>query len=420
MGNMMKIKSAFVAPKVSPEKLRLLEKHLFAENIQRSKLFAKIVIFFEAILILMNVSSSFTQNQTLFEWNIYLVLYFVLLSMAGSMLAYMQWFEMKATYTDQQYKLFRMGLLSFVSCFLVWGSVVSLVDQKDYGHVMAFAVNFMCVSVLFRASNRTILSMYLLPILVLMVGLPIFQPSSAIVMGHYINLSVFLFFCWLASRMLYKSDSNNFFNKLLLTEINQRLASQIEENEKMNVELENANVRLKEMTVTDELTGISNRRGFHEFLKDTLAKSLDKQKLSIMMIDIDAFKSFNDYYGHLEGDRVIKIVAETIQNALPASGSITARFGGEEFVIALFDTDDHVAFQLAEQIRKGIILKEITHESSPVIKQVTISIGISSGFVDRMEDVLQLVKNADGALYQAKFNGRNRVEYDKLQLGPTT
>ncbi|PMC38661.1 hypothetical protein CJ195_09420 [Bacillus sp. UMB0899] len=406
----MKYKFAFVSPKVSLEKKQLLEKHLFNENLQRCKLFASIVILFESILILMNLSSMF-QSQGEIVINPYLMLYCLLLIMSSFMLLYIRLFEKRTSYTKAQYKRFKVGLLSFVNFFLVWGSVVTLIDQKEYGHVMAFAVNFMCVSILFHASNRTILLLYILPISVLLIGLPFFQSSDAILTGHYINLSVFLFFCWLASRMLYISQSTNFFNKLLLTETNSNLALKIEENEKINQQLAKANEQLKEMTIIDELTNIPNRRGFQQYIQESLTYSNGKRKLSIIMIDIDAFKLFNDNYGHLEGDKIIKSVAQMIQNhVIDSSFSISARFGGEEFVIAVFDRNDLEIDKLAEDIRIAIYAAEIPHEYSPVTNHVTISVGIATDYVKNENDIPQLLEHADHALYRSKSNGKNRVE----------
>ncbi|WP_462408571.1 GGDEF domain-containing protein [Neobacillus sp. Marseille-QA0830] len=402
----MKIKFPFAIPKVSRDKQLLLEKHLFTENLKRCKLFAGIVILFEMILILMNVLA----NQGRWVLNIYLVLYCVLLVMSALMLHYIRRFEKGDSSSERQYRRFHFGVLSFVSFFLVWGAAVTLADQKSYGHVMAFAVNFMCVSVLFHASNRTILTVYLPSILLLLMGLPFFQESNAILMGHYINLSVFLFFCWLASRMLYISNATNFFNKLLLTETNQNLAAKNQEIEKMNWELAVANEQLKQMAVLDELTKIPNRRGFQQYIQETLTLSQTKRKLSILMLDIDAFKLFNDNYGHLEGDKSIERVAQAIQVCMKASGSMTARYGGEEFVIAVFDMASEDIDRLAEKIRSTIFEMEIPHEYSPFANRVTVSIGFATGEVQNMDETGELIEMADRALYQSKSKGRNRVE----------
>lgn len=322
----MKIKRSFLTPDIPREKKVLLEEYLFKENIQRCKLFASIVILFEAILLGMNMAETYATKQILVDGNTYFILYITLVIMASTMLLLIRWFERQVS----RNKWAKPVLLSLVSLFLVWGAIVTLVDQKEYGHVMAFVVNFMCVSILFHATNKIMLAIYTPAILVLGIGLPIVQPSSTIVMGHFINLTVFLFFCWLASRMLYRSYATNYISELLLKESNNSLAEKIKENEKMND-------KLKELSMLDELTGISNRRGFYQYIESALAHSPQERPLSILMIDIDAFKPYNDHYGHLQGDQVIQAVGQVLTRVVDAPSSIAARFGGEEFIVALFD-----------------------------------------------------------------------------------
>ncbi|WP_052352863.1 GGDEF domain-containing protein [Neobacillus dielmonensis] len=402
----MKWRLAFSIPQVSRDKQLLLKKHIFTENLKRCKLFASIVILFEIILIMMNLSSD--HGKLLI--NTYLILYFLLLGMSILMLIYIHWFEKKSSYTERQYRWFNIGILSFVNFFLVWGAAVTLVDQKSYGHVMAFVVNFMCVSILFHASNRTILMIYIPSILVLLIGLPVFQHSEAILLGHYVNLSVFIFFCWLASRMLYISNSTNFLNEWLLTETNENLAAKNAEIERINRELADVNIQLKKMAVLDELTKVPNRRGFQQYIQEWLTTHQSQQTLTIMMLDIDAFKLFNDHYGHLEGDKIIELVAQAIQNCMASSAGITARYGGEEFVIAVFDTANEDVYRLAEKIRATILEMGIPHEFSPVANRVTASIGYASGEVSNEDEIQELVEMADRALYKSKSKGRNRVE----------
>ncbi|MGG3692028.1 GGDEF domain-containing protein [Heyndrickxia ginsengihumi] len=400
----------FVSPQVSNEKKKLLKAYLFKENIQRCKLFAKIVVLFESILIVLNRSSYYFSNHSLLSFDPYICMYVTLLVLSIFMLSYIHRFEKKDTYTKREYQMFRFGLLSMVVLFLVWGAVVTLIDQKTYGNVLAFVVNFMCVSILFHASNRTILTIYSLPILVLMIGLPFFQHSSAILFGHYINLTVFLFFCWLASRMLYTSYSTNFYNELLLKEINESLAQKIAENEIMNRKLEGVNEQLKKLTLIDELTQIPNRRGFHQYVAEMLLLKNVERKVSVLMLDIDAFKLFNDHYGHVEGDRVLRLVAQKIKHTLDPSSSITARFGGEEFIVAIFDLDELIAFKQGESIRNAVLELGILHKHSPVLDHISVSIGIVTGTVCTENEIQELIVQADSALYKAKTSGRNRVE----------
>ncbi|WP_191090562.1 GGDEF domain-containing protein [Niallia endozanthoxylica] len=406
----MKLLHVLVGPSASPEKLQLLEKDVFNVNLQRCKLFAKIVILFEAIMICINLTTSFANYQRLIFSNTYLILYLLLLIMSVIMLGYMHWFERIKDYTERQYKWFRLGLLCFVCFFGVWGSVITLLDQKGYGHVMAFSVNIVCVSILFLASNCTIIKLYIPPIAVLFIGLPFFQSSMDTLIGHYINLSVFLFFCWLGSRMLYNSYAANFFNEMLLKESNHHLALKIEENMAINEELKKVNEKLQYLSFIDELTKIPNRRGFQHFIQEQLDNNQGKRNVSLMMLDIDAFKQFNDHYGHLEGDKVIQSAASTIQQLIAPRDGFLSRFGGEEFVMIVFDWNEDQVYHLADEIRKAVYSMGIVHEYSPVTNRVTVSIGIETGDVEHPLDIERLLKNADFALYQAKNNGRNRVE----------
>ncbi|MGS2779008.1 GGDEF domain-containing protein [Robertmurraya sp. GLU-23] len=394
----MKIKRSFLTPDIPREKKILLEEYLFKENIQRCKLFASIVILFEAILLGMNMAETYATKQILVDGNTYFILYITLVIMASTMLLLIRWFEHQVS----RNKWAKPVLLTLVSLFLVWGAIVTLVDQKEYGHVMAFVVNFMCVSILFHATNKIMLAIYTPAILVLGIGLPIVQPSSTVVMGHLINLTVFLFFCWLASRMLYRSYATNYISELLLKESNNSLAEKIKENEKMNA-------KLKELSMLDELTGISNRRGFYQYIESTLTHSNQERPISILMIDIDAFKPYNDHYGHLQGDQVIQAVGKVLTKVVDAPSSIAARFGGEEFIVALFDMDEKSVRGLAEEIRHSVVELRLEHGFSPVAQVVTVSIGYATGTIMEEEELNQLIEQADLALYRAKEMGRNQV-----------
>ncbi|WP_066056209.1 sensor domain-containing diguanylate cyclase [Robertmurraya korlensis] len=401
----MKLEHSFLTPDIPREKKLLLEEYLFKENMQRCKLFARIVILFEVILLGMNMAETYDKKQILVDGNTYFFLYLTLVLMASTMLLLIRWFEQQIS----RNKWAKPVLLSLVSMFLVWGAVVTLVDQREYGHVMAFVVNFMCVSILFHATNKIILAIYTPAILVLGIGLPMVQPSSTVVMGHFINLTVFLFFCWLASRMLYRSYVTNYISELLLKESNTSLAEKIKENEKMNV-------KLKELSMLDELTGISNRRGFYQYIESTLVRSHQERPLSILMMDIDAFKPYNDHYGHLQGDQVIQAVGKVLTKVVDAPSSIAARFGGEEFIVAVFDMEEKAVRGLAEEIRNSVEGMRLEHGFSPVAQVVTVSIGYVTGTIMEEEGLKQLIEQADLALYRAKEMGRNQVGTNQVTV----
>ena len=175
-------------------------------------------------------------------------------------------------------------------------------------------------------------------------------------------------------------------------------------------QLEEANHNLQKMSCVDGLTGIANRRRFDDtLLSEWNFAALAKRPLSLIILDIDYFKNYNDTYGHLIGDECLKQVALAINNLLKRTRDIFARYGGEEFAAVLPNTDMQGALTVAERIRTEIESLMIPHANSPVNKYVTISLGVAS--VIPGEDFVPntIINDADKALYLAKQEGRNRV-----------
>lgn len=163
---------------------------------------------------------------------------------------------------------------------------------------------------------------------------------------------------------------------------------------------------LKKQATTDSLTGICNRRFFDEHYKMALADAKrQKHLLSIFMVDIDFFKQYNDHYGHLKGDEIIKLVANTLKSQLSRGTDIVARYGGEEFVVVMPYLPQKIAEQFAEKLRNAIFNLAIPHIKSDASHQLSISVGFCTGIPDIDDDML---KKADEALYLAKQQGRNQ------------
>jgi diguanylate cyclase (GGDEF)-like protein len=134
-----------------------------------------------------------------------------------------------------------------------------------------------------------------------------------------------------------------------------------------------------------------------------------KRPISVLMIDVDYFKPYNDRYGHLAGDRVLKQVAESLQENLHRATDFVARYGGEEFCVVLTETPLDHAVRVAEGLRKAVMDLGIRHENAPQAGVVTISIGIASAMANQAVVHIDLLREADRALYRAKEFGRNRV-----------
>jgi diguanylate cyclase (GGDEF)-like protein len=181
--------------------------------------------------------------------------------------------------------------------------------------------------------------------------------------------------------------------------------------EEINQSLERANDELRKVSSLDCLLGIPNRRFHDEMMALEWRRCRrNRQCLTVIMVDIDYFKLFNDYYGHPAGDRCLKQVAETLQAVIHRSTDLVARYGGEEFVYTLSESDCHAAFSVAENARIAIEQLQIPHKKSKASAYVTISLGVASIVPKQSMNPSTLVQCADQALYQAKEKGRNRVE----------
>ena len=168
--------------------------------------------------------------------------------------------------------------------------------------------------------------------------------------------------------------------------------------------------KIKRIANQDGLTEIANRRFLDQILKQEFRRHRRSQKtLGIIMIDIDFFKSYNDYYGHLPGDDILRLCAKKMSELVCRAGDLVARYGGEEFCVILPDTDLKGAESIAEVLRTGIEGLAIARDDLKNWKHLTISLGVSSIKPDQNDTVEKLLNAADQALFQAKQSGRNQV-----------
>ncbi len=185
-----------------------------------------------------------------------------------------------------------------------------------------------------------------------------------------------------------------------------------------STEIEELKERLEQVeneSLTDPLTGIANRKKFdREILRFSSKSKYSNENLCLIMSDIDHFKSFNDQHGHVFGDQVLKLVANTLATGLPNTG-LAARYGGEEFAMILPDTSIHNAMQTADKLRQSISSKNLVKRNTgDDVGRITMSFGIAQ--YSTGEDIESFISRADAALYQAKANGRDQVRANKNEL----
>ena len=184
----------------------------------------------------------------------------------------------------------------------------------------------------------------------------------------------------------------------------------ISERKKTEEKLITLQKKLEELSFKDGLTEVANRRMFDSVMEVEWAKARQNhQPLSLIMLDIDYFKQYNDHYGHIQGDECLKSVAQALSSAATRARDFFARFGGEEFVLVLPETDAEAAQKVAERCRKLIFKEQIPHEKSPVGQLLTVSLGVGTITPTHQDQPLAFIEAVDRRLYQAKQKGRNCI-----------
>jgi len=179
--------------------------------------------------------------------------------------------------------------------------------------------------------------------------------------------------------------------------------------DRTSIGLHESNLDLEDKVHYDVLTEIYNRRYMEENLQRIVASSARFGKaLSILMLDVDFFKQYNDHYGHGMGDDCLKVIAKALSGTINRADDFAARYGGEEFIIVLPDTDEAGAELIGEAILKNVRDLCVPHEKSHISEHVTISIGSTTVRPTRSDKFTDYIKFADEALYISKSNGRNR------------
>lgn len=236
-----------------------------------------------------------------------------------------------------------------------------------------------------------------------------------------------LIFAYANSLFLSKQFSDSLVNEKNLTEellgFNENLDKLVLERTKdlenankkigqQKLELEKTNRILNQLSLKDPLTGLWNRRKLSETIEIEWNRSLRyKKPITLLLLDIDYFKQFNDLYGHIEGDKCLTKIGETLKNSFTRSTDLVARYGGEEFIVLLPETEKDEAMKISETLRMKIESLKIPHEKSLVSDWVTVSIGVISAVADynlSYDDIFEVV---DKALYHAKDAGRNQIKY---------
>jgi diguanylate cyclase (GGDEF)-like protein len=385
-------------------------------NIQRGKLVAAIIIGIELILLTISFFSRFVETSFKFDW--YTFMYLLMIAVTSFVWLFLLHLEHNIIKQGSfNPKTINLTIISYCTFLVTWGALISLLDQALYGNIVVFLVNMLLGSFIFYLKNTQILIPQLIGAGVLIIGLPYFQTSSYILIGHYVNISILLVFSWFIARANYANYVQNFLSQklieeksILLAQINEDLVLEIQSRKQAQQELEVAHEQLMAISSLDYLTGIPNRRKLDEFLGAQWSTAVREQlPISIMMLDIDFFKPYNDTNGHIAGDRCLQAVAGVLNRCRRDGKDFVARYGGEEFLFVATGMNKEETLLFGEKIRAGIEALCLEHHISSISTYITISVGIN-WLIPTTKDLLpDAIGRADQALYQAKRNGRNQV-----------
>ena len=338
----------------------------------------------------------FSQTQTLFYLYIVFFLFNLLVIAVCQRL-----FRSKMQHPIIFYEAFLMFCISVI---LVFGVIISVEDQHRFLHLMVYLICTICCLSYFLLSTRQLAIPFTASLILLIVGINITQSDKALLMSHYINIALFLPVAFLISRIIYHDYKTKFWSIKLLEKEGLR-------NKALLRELEQASHILRKLASIDELTGIANRRGLNHYLELSLEGCANhKLPVSAAIVDIDFFKEYNDTYGHLQGDQVLKELSEQLSIIAAEVSGLAARWGGEEFVVAVCGMTADELNEMCVKIMESTAALSIEHITSRICSKLTVSIGACSMFIKTQGEFTKCIECSDKALYYAKSSGRNKFK----------
>jgi diguanylate cyclase (GGDEF)-like protein len=368
-------------------------------NVVRAKITALAFIIIEIVLLTISVAmrnDEFLQKPYIYYNGMYLLMVII---MTIHLIVYTR----LAKNVKENCSCILYSGVIFTSFILIWSAGISLIDQMSGGQIILYLIAVIAVAVTPLYHPIILFSIYFVVHLMFIILLPhLAQPDNHL-FGNYINSTSTVLISLAISYMRYRNQVKNFY-------ITKKIQEQNDELKRVNRELEEANKKLEKLTQTDALTGIFNRFMFDQIIiKDWKRCKDNKTCISLIMVDIDFFKAFNDNYGHQAGDSCIRRVAEVLSECSGHYSDYVVRYGGEEFAVILPSLEKETATELAEEMRIRVENMKIRHEYSSVSNYVTISLGVYTVVPSENNSIDEFIRIADTALYAAKNEERNKV-----------
>ncbi|RNC99392.1 GGDEF domain-containing protein [Lysinibacillus halotolerans] len=383
-----------------------LEVEILKHNIRKMKVMNQIfTIVIVIIMLVINFLSLFPSLQ--FPQNAGSHLGYILL-LVFHLVIYSIFRYRKIHLTPLNNKKMAFFINFYVTFSLSLAALVSIKDLTLYNPFLIYTfILFTCSSFLILKAKQ-----FLLPLIIssfiLLIGLYSEHGEFSVSYLQWVYIAILLPTAFLLSRSHYVSFEKNFYRQLEMLKERNHTRSLTEK-------LKEANDQLELQTLLDPLTNLYNRRAYNEYLEKLQLQTLQSPiLLSVVMIDVDCFKLYNDTYGHMEGDNVLIQIGILLKELSEQWNCFTTRWGGEEFILLLTDVSEQQVDNICQKIQDGVSNLNIHHRSSTISSTVTVSIGACTKRIYKKEEITHCINEADAALYYIKQHGRNNYEHRSL------
>ncbi|MEL3960943.1 GGDEF domain-containing protein [Lysinibacillus endophyticus] len=311
----------------------------------------------------------------------------------------------KIQINNDNIKKIELFITLYVTFFLSIGAFISMREQEIYNPLLIYTM------ILFTCSSFLVLS-------VKQVSIPLITSTCVLLLGLYLQhgfdqifILQLLYIASIIPIAFFISQSFYYsFKRSIKFQIEMVREAQI--SRELTKKLREANRKLELQSMLDPLTSLFNRRAYNNYLKELQTKLLENSyDLSVIMIDVDCFKMYNDTYGHAEGDKVLLKIAQVLKDLADEYHCFATRWGGEEFALLLFDVPEAFVKEMCNEVKTRVNQLQINHNTSHISDVVSVSIGASTKTILQPDDILACIKQADEALYFVKEHGRNNFEH---------
>ncbi len=377
-------------------------RELADSNILRGKIISNLLIFIELIIITASIIKD--PAEVFIAPKLYYHIMYVVFIISTTIALITICLISK--YENYSVKVAMVTTYVFLIFIIVWNMFITLMDQRSSGSLLSYFTTIIAASVIIYIKPKVLVIAFSSIQISFMILLPFFLPEGESPFAEYVNSTIAVTVSIFLGYILYQNKANSFAQRKIIEQKNEQLNH-------LNERLKETNKTLEYLSQTDGLTGIYNRRMFDKLSKNYWIKcKLNNVSLTVIMMDIDHFKEYNDNFGHQAGDEcLVKLVyslTKTLKDFNGTKDSMLARFGGEEFILMTCGLSEEIALRLAESIREKVENLKIRREFKDVADHITLSLGVYTGMPSDETYLLQdYIGNADKALYCAKNDGRN-------------